>query len=469
MVVPAVAVAASCVLWAWVYRSLVRHPLDFMALTLYYLALQLLWRPIQVVTGLDTPFPTELFLDRDVAGLVVHGQAVVAVFLVALWAGARFLTPLVGPAKLLFPMTRGPLSPRALLLLALGAGALALAVTALLWIRYGGPAGLLNASKVEHDVAESRALRSIPMLAALFAVAAFFAPDRGAWLQRLLSLGLVALNGYLSWTWGARDIPVISAIALLAGSLVFSSTGHRVEGRSGWQWLRDPRWRRRFFLVPVVALLLAFSLRTARDTVLWGNLAPTLEDQTTVRQVAVATNNTFYDSLLLILDDWPDEFDFRGGEDFIEGTVAAVPSTIAGEQEPFVTPAVRLAQTYIDRNNGFPSTPVGDWYLNLGLLGVALGGLLSGVIVRAGQLAFRRFSRDPLVWGFSLVFAIRIFPGGLWAVSMPKWVAIGVPVIAVAVAINLFLRRSSSDVPDAPPPAARPASGELPEPESTRP
>jgi hypothetical protein len=469
VIVPAVAVLASCVLWAWVYRSLVQHPLDLMALTLYYLALQLLWRPIVLVAGLDTPFPTELFLDRDAAGLIVHAQVVVGVFLLTLWLGARYLTLLVGPAQWLFPRTRAPLSPRTLLVLALALGALAFAVTAALWIRYGGPAGLLNASKVQQDVAESRALRSIPMLAALFAVAAFFAPERGAVLQRLAALGLVALNGYLSWTWGARDVPVIAAVALLAGSLIFTRTGHRVEGRSGWQWLRDPRWRRRFLLVPVVALLLAFSLRTARDTVLWGELAPTLEGQSTVRQVAVATNNTFYDSLLLILDDWPDEFDFRGGADFVEGTVAAVPSTIAGEQEPFVSPAVQLAQTYIDRNNGFPSTPVGDWYVNLGLLGVALGGLLSGVVARAGQLALRRFTRDPLIWGFSLFFAIRIFPGGVWAVSLPKWVALGVPIIAVTLAINLFLRRSSAEVPGSPPLTAQPQLGETTAPGHSRP
>jgi hypothetical protein len=206
----------------------------------------------------------------------------------------------------------------------------------------------------------------------------------------------------------------------------------------------------------VLALVLAFSLRAARDTVLWGDLAPTIEGQGTVRQVAVATNNTFYDALLLYLDDWPDRFDFTGGADFVDGSVAAVPSLVVGPQEPFVSPAVQLAQTYIDRNNGFPATPVGDWYVNLGFPGVVLGGLLSGLVVRAGQHAFRRFLRDPLVWGFSLVFLIRIFPGGVWATSAPKWVAIGLPIIAFTVLVNLFLRRERDDGEDAPTPG-RPA------------
>jgi hypothetical protein len=457
VIVPLLAVLTSIVVWVWVYHSLVHHPLDLMALTLYYLALQLLWRPLVLVVGLDTPFPTELFTAREPENLIVLGQVVVVLFLLGLWAGARWLSPLVGPARLLYPMSRGSLSPRTLVLLAVALTAAAFVATVLLWVRYGGPAGLIQAAKVNRDIVESRGLRSIPMLAALFGIAAFFSVRRAP-LVRLLALGLIALNGYLSWTWGARDVPVISVIALVAGSLIFGSVGRRAAVRRGWDWLGDPRWRRRFLMVPVLALLLAFSLRTARDTVLWGDLAPTIEGQSTVRMMAVATNNTFYDSLLLLLDDWPDEFDFRNGQDFIDGTVAAVPSALVPSQAPFVSPAVQLAQTYIDRNNGFPATAAGDWYVNFGLLGVLLGGLVSGLIARAGQVALRRFLRDPLVWGFSLVFAVRIFPGGLWVTSLPKWVGIGLPIIAVAFLVNLFARRDSDagstpESPAAPVPA----------------
>jgi hypothetical protein len=456
VIVALLAVVASIAVWGLVYRSLVRHPLDAMAITLYYLALQLLWRPLMLATGLDTPFPTVLFAERDTESLLVRGQVVVVLFLLALWAGARLLSPLVRPVSVLFPQLRGPLSPRTLVVLTVVLTVGAFVVTVALWARYGGPAGLLQASKVDRNIADSRALRSIPMLAALVGIAAFFSV-RNAPLQRLMVLGLIAANGYLSWTWGARDVPVLSAVALLAGSLLFGRTARRAARRPDGHWLRDPRWRRRFLLVPVLALLLAFTLRTARDTVLWGDLAPTLEGQSTVRQVAVATNNTFYDALLLYLDDWPDRFDFTGGADFVDGSVAAVPSVLIDEEEPFVSPAVQLAQTYIDRNNGFPATPAGDWYVNLGIPGVVLGGLLSGLILAAGQFAFRRFLRDPLVWGFSLVFMIRIFPGGLWATSAPKWVAMGLPIIAFAVVVNLFVRRARDPEETLPAPPRQPA------------
>jgi hypothetical protein len=457
VIVPLLAVAASFVVWALVYRSLVRHPLDAMALTLYYLALQLLWRPLVLATRLDTPFPNLLFVERDTEALLLKGQAVVVLFLLALWAGARLLSPLVRPVSVLFPQSRGPLSPRTLVVLTVVLTAAAFVATVTLWIRYGGPAGLLQASKVDRDLADSRALRSLPMLAALLGVAAFFSVRRAP-LQRLTVLGLIAANGYLSWTWGARDVPVLSVVALLAGSLVFGAAGRRAARRPDGHWLRDPRWRRRFLLVPVLALLLAFSLRTARDTVLWGDLAPSIEGQSTVRQVAVATNNTFYDALLLYLDDWPDRFDFTGGSDFVVGTVAAVPSVLISGQEPFFAPAEQLAQTYTDRNNGYPATAVGDWYVNLGVPGVVLGGLLSGLIARAGQFAFRRFLNDPLVWGFSLVFMIRVFPGGLWATSAPKWVAFGLPLIAFTVLVNLFVRRTRED--REPAPAPQPVGGD---------
>jgi hypothetical protein len=460
VVVPLLAVLASLVVWAWVYRSLVRHPLDPMALTLYYLALQLLWRPLMLASGLDTPFPTILFEERDTATLIVQGQAVVVVFLLAFWAGARLLSPLVRPVAVIYPQLRGQLSTRTLVLLTVVFTVAAFVATVLLWVRYGGPSGLLQASKVDRDIADSRALRSIPMLAALLGVAAFFALGRRAPVQRLLVFGLIAVNGYLSWTWGARDVPVLSVVALLAGSLLFGRTARRAARHGDGNWLRDPAWRFRFLMVPVLALLLAFTLRTARDTVLWGDLAPSIEGQSTVRMVAVATNNTFYDALLLYLDDWPDRFDLTGGADFVDGSVAAVPSILVGSQDPFVSPAVQLAQTYIDRNNGFPATPVGDWYVNFGVPGVVLGGLLSGLIVRAGQFAFRRFLRDPLVWGFSLVFMIRVFPGGLWATSAPKWVAIGLPLLAFAVVVNLFTRRAAdSDGEGTQPSPATPPAG----------
>jgi hypothetical protein len=444
VIVPLLAVAASAVVWALVYRSLVSHPLDAMALTLYYLALQLLWRPLVLATGLDAPFPTLLFEERDTESLLVLGQAVVIGFLLSLWAGARLLSPLVRPVAVLFPQSRGPLSPRTLVVLTVVLTAAAFAATAALWLRYGGPSGLLQAAKVDRDIEVDRALRAIPMLAALLGVAAFFSVPRGS-LQRGVALALVATNGYLSWTWGARDVPVISVVALLAGSLIFGATGRRAARRPDGHWLRDPRWRRRFFLVPVLAVLLSFSLRTARDTVLWGDLAPTIEGQTTVRQVAVATNNTFYDALLLYLDDWPDRFDLTGGADFVDGSVAAVPSVLVGPQDPFLSPAAQLARTYIDRNNGFPATAVGDWYVNFGFPGIVFGGLLSGLVARAGQFAFRRFLRDPLVWGFSLVFMIRVFPGGVWATSAPKWVALGLPLVAFALLANMFVRRARED------------------------
>jgi len=101
VIVPLLAVAASMVVWALVYRSLVHHPLDAMALTLYYLALQLLWRPLMLATGLDTPFPTQLFDVRDTESLLLLGQAVVVLFLLSLWAGARLLSPLVRPVSVL--------------------------------------------------------------------------------------------------------------------------------------------------------------------------------------------------------------------------------------------------------------------------------------------------------------------------------------------------------------------------------
>jgi hypothetical protein len=463
MIVPLLAVAASAVVWSGVYRRLVGHPLDPMALTLYYIALLLLWRPLTLAAGLDTPFPTEVFAGRDVGALVIGGQAVVALWLLAMWVGARWLTPFVRPAMLLFPRRRTSIAPGVLLTLAVVLSVAALAATAVLWARYGGPTGLIQASKVDRSVTESRALRSLPLMGALLSVAAFYSVRPRAHGQRLLALGLVVLNGLLNFTWGARDVLVVSLVALVAGALLFTRRMRERSGEvQGLSWLRDPLWRRRLLLVAVLALGLAFALRLARDTALIGGAAPSIEGQGPLRAFSVATNTTLYDTLLLILDDWPDEQPFHGGRDFVDGAVTSVPSVIAGEQEPFVSPAVQVAQTYVNRNNGFPATAVGDWYLNLGLVGIVLGGLLSGVVARAAQVALSRFREDPLVWGFSLVFMLRIFPGGVWATSLPRWVAIGLPLVLLALALDLVSRRRPAGTGPAPPGGDRRPTGALP-------
>lgn len=427
-------IVATTVIWWWIYKQVVRHPLDPMAITLYYLALQLIWRPAVLALGLDTPFPTEVFAGRNVAYLMTSTQLMVILFLVSLFVGARLLGPLPRLAMPAFPRTRHTLSRRELLLIAVAITGLALLVTVQLWAKHGGPTGLLRASKVNHDLVSSRALRSLPLLAALFSAAAFHTPNRlGGRGRRSAALLLVVINAYLSFTWGARDVPVFSAVILLGGSLLFSQKSRERARRLGDRLAYDNRLRRRLVVVAVAGIGLAFGLRTARDTLLWNGVAPTIEGQTAMRQIAVATNNVFFDTSLLIVGDWPDTYRFHNGADFVDGVKVSLP----GSHTEFTSPAVSVAQTYLDRNNGFPATPLGDWYLNFGRLGVLLGGLFSGFLIRAAQMSLSRFEHDPLTWAFSVILMGRVFPGGYWAVSAPKWVAFAVPMIAMSIAINL--------------------------------
>ena len=428
-------IVATTIIWWWIYKQVVRHPLDPMAITLYYLALQLIWRPAVLALGLDTPFPTEVFAGRNVSYLMTSAQLMVILYLVSLFVGARLLGPLPRLAMPGFPRTRHTLSRRELLLIAMSITALALLVTVQLWVQHDGPTGLLRASKVNHDLVTSRALRSLPLLAALFSAAAFHTSSgssgRG---HRSTALALVMLNSYLSFTWGARDVPVFSAVILLGGSLLFRRKSRERASRLGTRLAYDRRLRRRLAIVAVAGIGLAFGLRTARDTLLWNGVAPTIGGQTAMRQVAVATNNVFFDTTLLIVGDWPDTYRFHNGADFIDGVKVSLP----GSHTQFTSPAVSVAQTYLDRNNGFPATPMGDWYLNFGRIGVLIGGVISGFLIRAAQMSLRRFEHDPLTWAFSVILMGRVFPGGYWAVSAPKWVAFAVPMIVMSLAINLI-------------------------------
>lgn len=129
----------------------------------------------------------------------------------------------------------------------------------------------------------------------------------------------------------------------------------------------------------VVVLSLGVGLRVARELLAYGEILDRTTEGSLARQVAVTTNNTSYDTLLLVFDDQglsPERAGLGIFVDAFETTVIG-----GGADGTFMVPAVIIAQTYEPRRlNGWPVTAVGDWYFVAGFVGVAIGAVVSGFI-----------------------------------------------------------------------------------------
>ena len=327
-------VLLTSVAWVATYRKTVHHPLDAMALILYLTAYHLLLRPMVLAFGFDSPFPNDVFLGRDNTALIVSTQALAILWIVALGFGCRLLRPLALLGAFVVPDRRGqqhssphcsshrrqrsrrdgdpsPLVP--------------------LRRRRGLPASIQRRTR-----GGSRSLRLFPFIGTIVSVAAYLqvrhgrssgSPGIARWKN--LALTLAVLNSALSYSWGARGLSGFwGLVALLAGRVLFASTSERVGVRMH-AWWRVGRRRRQLAVVALLVFGSAFGLRIYRDVLINDEVASSIEGQSVVRQLSVATNDTYYDALLLVVDEWPSTFSFRGFRDFRDAAATSIPAVFA--------------------------------------------------------------------------------------------------------------------------------------------
>ncbi len=428
--------------WMFAYRVLVRHPLDFAAITLYLSGYQMIWRPFVIAIGWDRAFPEDLFRARDEEAIIIGAQRMVILWLVCLTVGYALGRALArAPAS---PTLETPLELHVTVLARLMIVFTAVSTVSTLWLwgRYGGFSGLISANKLDKALYDLQWLRSFAVLSTFVAGATYLAAVASG-RRGLASLALVisVVNGLYSFSWGARDAIAITTFGLLAGRLLFNRNevgAAAILPSSAIAWWRR---RRRIFRLALTVVLLGtsvFFLRVTRDSLVFGETLGSIESQTPARQVAVSTNNTSFDTLALLVEDWPDRQEYIGGEQFYIGALSFLPAFLYLPDDGFQPPALLVAQYYKPyRQNGWPMTPIGDWYMSWGTLGVIIGGLVSGGLVRFLQIRLDSFSRNPLVWMLSIVLAVRVMPMGLWANSVARLMTFALP----AVLVLMYVRR----------------------------
>jgi oligosaccharide repeat unit polymerase len=431
-------VAVVAVVWVQCYRLVVRKPFDAVALAMYFFAFDFLLRPLVLGLGLDRPFPDFLFAGSSTHSVVAQALGLGVLWLILFTAGHVSLAPLAAVVLPVLPQAprRAP-SAKTLLLLATVLSVLAAATTAVLVILSGDIAAFTAATKVDRAFANMQWLRSFSFVAATVAAAAYLRilQTSGRKGPRTWSLLLFMTAAGMSYIWGARDVAVFGAAGLLVGRMLFLPKSAR---RS--QGLAKLVRKRQLVVAVVVCLVLGFGLRLYRDVVLYEEVQATIVDQSLARQYSVALNNTSFDALALAIRTWPNDVHHNEGSDFIR----ALPGPLSLDQPNYVSPAVQLAQHHVPtRQTGWPMSAVGEWYVNFGIFGVAIGAALSGALFRALQHRFRHFEENPLVWMTSLMLISRVFQTGIWTNSVARYAIIGVPLMLVAhVAHRLSRRRN---------------------------
>jgi hypothetical protein len=87
-----------------------------------------------------------------------------------------------------------------------------------------------------------------------------------------------------------------------------------------------------------------------------------------------------------------------------------------------VVPGATFRQIYEPwATNGWPLGAFGDWYLAFGFFGVAVGGLLSGVLFTGLMAAWRRAAFSPFTVASLLCVVLFAVPTGIEALTPLRW------------------------------------------------
>lgn len=408
-----------------------------------YLGLQLVARPLMLLTGLDTPSLPDPNATRSTADLIEGALAIAAVWIVAVAVGAHLMAGTRRPAPSGTPRTAGSpdagSAPATLLAVSdrstrraiLPLAAIAIVGTAVLVSRYGGYFQLARAVK-QSKVQVPAVVRFCAVWAAVLGSAVATVdtvrrrPGRGVGTAALAAASAVA-----SYAWGSRDAMIFPLITVTAT----------------WLWLRaprrlSPRTMRRLALVVVVVLAAAFGLRQVRDDQTIGSLSA-LDSMSFTRRTSVSVNATMFDALMVVRSHWPEQADFVGFRYFAIGTPEGASAGRGGEATSFNVLVARVSDP--SRANGTPATAAGDWFAAFGFTGVVFGGLLSGALIALLEWWRQRAGRCsiPFASGVATVVTFSLLSTGVRADTLDRAPAVLSPLLLV-VAIHLMDGRRRS-------------------------
>lgn len=378
-------------------------------------------RIILISLGLDTPFPDDLFADRNPSESLNRVVLMFVLFLAAFGIGyAAFFRDDRQIPNLVY--VKSPPTLRIQLIVTALLSALGIAVAAYLLNRFGSPADVVEASKQDKRLAGMFALRLPSFIGAMLAAA--LAVDAWKRKKKLLALGALAVgagNGLGVLLWGSRSILVVSLLIFLTGIATLE--------RKTLKKTNIP------LLVALAGVFVAtsFGLRVVRDSTVRGEVLPVVEDASWARKLSISTNATYLDASMLAFEDIPRIYPHRNGEDFLNGILGVVPRVIWEGKPTVIAPGTWFRQRYQPENiNGWPVGSPTIWYINFGMLGLLVGGIVSGVAYKWMTCQYRQAARCGFNVAVSITFAAFIAQTGITSQTPLRIFLYGIPMFVVA-------------------------------------
>jgi oligosaccharide repeat unit polymerase len=414
---------------------------DIVTIVVFSFALFYGFRTWLLATGLDTPTPANLFRSSTLEADYRRAVLGACMFLVATAVGVYATTRTQATGFAPFLLTRPPVPGRQLAV-TVAITAISIVISLYLLSRFGSVGRLIGAAKYDKALAGYFVFRVFPAVGSIVAVGAFLdlrRERRSA--AALVCLGCAATNGAAVFLWGSRGILVASLMILAIGL----SRGRRSSTSLGRRAVAA-------VLVAVVVVGSAAVLRVVRDTLTHGETQSVVADASPWRQASLSTNAVYLDAAILAFRDFPERFQMRSGEDFANGLQGFVPRSIWPDKPTNLAPGSWFRRSYQPRVvNGWPMGAPALWYLNFGWLGVAAGGLLSGLAV--GLISARQRNTSDLGHNLAATVAAGLFVFGLgWDSQTPYYILLWlVPLWMVRRVIE------SGDTPSTPLPNRPPA------------
>lgn len=368
------------------------------------------FRPVIFFLGLDNPLPQSHFEQSE------WTMVTIALLVMCAWLGMLmgFYALHGGTARAVsFMFPKGPVAAydkgrklRGIWFVIAFPAVFGVGGSLYLIAKMGGVAELVYASKVGKDLAGLFIFKEAVGLAILLCLFGLFASLRrgrdgrmALTAQSWLFVASVVFLMGVSYTWGGR---YAMALTMLTGGVAWHLYVRSISlGQAA--------------LLGVLAMALMQALKSLRlvffSEVTGG--AASYENTNVWADLSNSLHFVEFDALMLALRDSGVLFEFRQGQDFINGLLSWVPRFVFPEKDTFHIGGWFRRVYQPDIRNGWPVTVVGAWYINFGWIGIALGAYVSALFIRAMDTAFSAVRTNPWHATMGAGFAFFMLEGGV--------------------------------------------------------
>lgn len=359
-------------------------------------------RPLLLILNIDTPFPEYLF-DKFDTKYHLYSCLFFNAWSLTYIIGTK-LKPIANNISKTLPRENKEYKTITIFITSLSITLVSTLIVATLIMKYGGIGGFIIAVKVKKSLTGLYFLKYIPVLGSIFCSYGLLnAIDfKNKKLLFLFTL-LLAINYCVIMSFGERFSVATLFLALLS-SLLYKKT-------ISISTLISLLSAGLVFLFIISSI--RFYLLTEGDN----------RKVSTLNKISSSLHLVEFDSFSLLLKEEKKLDNHFYGRDFLAGLYSVTPRFIWPERPKSVNPGAWLRNQFEPKiKNGWPITSTGEWYLNFGIIGVVLGGILSGSFAEAINKKYWNNTPSNLSIVFGAFLSIQLMYGGIRAISIQYWI-----------------------------------------------